>query len=198
MRLILASSSPRRRSLLEAAGYEFTSAAADIDESACAGLPPAEMVRELSRRKAQAIRQKYPDAAVLGADTVVAVDGRTLGKPKSPREAEEMLAALSGREHEVFSGVTLLSPAGDDGYFVRTAVRFYPLSAGLIRRYVATGEPMDKAGAYGIQGLGALLVEGIQGDYLNVVGLPVARVFRSLGNIGILPAGFAPDKPAAN
>lgn len=198
MRLILASSSPRRRSLLEAAGYEFTAVPADIDESACAGLPPPELVEELARRKAQALRRQFPDAAVLGADTVVAAGGRTLGKPAGPEEAEEMLASLSGREHDVFSGVALLSPAGDDIYFVRTAVRFYPLSADLIRRYVATGEPMDKAGAYGIQGLGALLVEGIRGDYLNVVGLPLARVFRSLREIGVLPARFAPEKTDAN
>lgn len=192
MELILASTSPRRRHLLGGLGYRFNVCAPRVEESAVtaamAGRPPEELARELALRKAREVSARHPGAAVLAADTVVAAEGRLFGKPAGAREAREMLARLSGREHVVSTGAAVVSPRGEESYAVSTAVRFFPLSAEEIARYVATGEPLDKAGAYGIQGLGALLVEEIRGDYFAVVGLPVARVARSLGRLGILPA----------
>lgn len=191
MELILASTSPRRRELLARAGFRFCVCVPRVEESAVAaafaGCPPEELARELALRKAREVAARHPGAAVLGADTVVAADGCVFGKPAGPEEARRMLARLSGRAHTVSTGVALVAPQGEENYAVSTAVRFFPLSAQEIDWYVATGEPMDKAGAYGIQGLGALLVEGIRGDYYAVVGLPLARAARSLRRFGITP-----------
>lgn len=178
--IYLASSSPRRRELLELAGISFTVAPADADERFADGTPPEEAVRLLARRKADAVFARYPDGTVLAADTVVALGETILGKPKTPARAAEMLRLLSGRTHEVFTGFCIRSPERCVVEAVRTEVTFYPLTDREIDAYVATGEPMDKAGAYGIQGRGALLVKEIAGDYYNVMGLPIARVVRLL------------------
>ena len=186
MKLILASQSPRRRDLLGQMGLEFTVISPQIDEDAFSDPDPTALVRTLSREKALAVaRAQAEDALVIAADTVVVLDGQALGKPRDQAEAEAMLAALSGRSHAVYTGVTVCR--GDRAVTEAecTEVTFRALTAEEIRRYTATGEPMDKAGAYGIQGLGALLVEGIRGDYFNVVGLPVCLLGRMLADFGV-------------
>ncbi len=186
MELILASGSPRRRALLEQIGLrDFTVLPADVDETIAPGTPPHQAVMELSKRKAEAVAASHPDALILAADTVVAFDGHILGKPHSAREAEEMLRALSDRVHEVHTGFTLRRGDQIETGQETTQVSFRALTDSEIKAYVATGEPMDKAGAYGIQGLGALLVRGIRGDYFNVMGLPLCRVGTALKNFGL-------------
>ncbi len=186
MEFILASGSPRRRALLEQIGLsDFSVLPADVDETIAPGTPPHQAVMDLSARKAEAVAADHPDALILAADTVVAFDGHILGKPHSAREAEEMLHALSGRVHEVHTGFTLRRGSQIETGHETTQVSFRELTGGEIKAYVATGEPMDKAGAYGIQGLGALLVRGIQGDYFNVMGLPLCRVGTALKNFGL-------------
>ena len=179
MKIVLASQSPRRRQLLGQMGLEFTTQSPEIDEAAFQGRDARDLVQILSREKARWIAgQVDPETLVIGADTVVVRDGEILGKPKGEEEARAMLASLSGRTHQVCTGVTVCR--GEE-----TQVTFRPLTDQEIRQYVSTGEPMDKAGAYGIQGLGGLLVAGIQGDYHNVVGLPVCRLGRMLLDFGV-------------
>ena len=187
MNIILASASPRRRELLERIGITgFTVAAPNVDESVEPGLSPADMVEQLSLRKARAAaRRAGPDDLILAADTVVALDGAVLGKPRDGGDAFAMLSALSGREHRVYTGVTVLRGERVVTQHEETAVTFRELSPDEIRGYIATGEPMDKAGAYGIQGVGALLVSGIRGDYSNVMGLPVFRLGQILSDFGL-------------
>ncbi len=187
MRIILASQSPRRRELLERVGIkDFAVAAPNVDESVEPGLAPAEMVERLSLRKAGAAAEKAePEALIIAADTVVALDGAVLGKPGDEEEAFAMLSALSGREHHVYTGLTVWQGERRVTQHEETAVVFRTLGSEEIRGYIATGEPMDKAGAYGIQGVGALLVRGIQGDYCNVMGLPVFRLGRILTEFGV-------------
>ena len=187
MNIILASASPRRRELLERIGITgFTVAAPNVDESVEPGLSPADMVEELSLRKARAAAQNAcPDDLIIAADTVVALDAAVLGKPRDRDDAFAMLSALSGREHHVYTGVTVLRGARTVTRHEVTAVTFRELSPDEIRSYIATGEPMDKAGAYGIQGVGALLVSGIRGDYSNVMGLPVFRLGLILRDFGL-------------
>ena len=187
MNIILASSSPRRRELLAQMGIrEFSIVSPEVDEHVPGHPAPAALVEALSARKAGAVAEKAGgDDLVIAADTVVSLDGAVLGKPRDEEAAFAMLCALSGREHLVYPGVTVEQGARVLTAHEETAVRFRPLSPGEIRAYIATGEPMDKAGAYGIQGLGALLVEGIVGDYFNVMGLPVFRLGRMLGAFGL-------------
>ena len=186
MGLILASGSPRRRQLLEQIGLTFAVRSSDVDESVSPGLTPAQVVESLSARKGEAVAaEAAPGDLVLSADTVVSLDGAILGKPRDRAEAEAMLTALSGRTHQVYTGVTLLQDGRRLTEHEVTAVTFRPLSPGEIAAYVSTGEPMDKAGAYGIQGLGGLLVEGIRGDYHNVMGLPICRLGRMLLDFGV-------------
>ena len=180
MKVILASGSPRRRELLSQAGIEYTVEPADIEETTTETLP-AKVVEDLSRQKALAVSKNHPGQVVLAADTVVAFDDKILGKPVDEDDAFEMLTELSGRTHQVYTGVTIVYTDGSVKTFSEcTEVTMYPNSPEAIRSYIASGEPMDKAGAYGIQGLGAVLVERINGDYNNVVGLPLARVYREL------------------
>ena len=186
MEIILASQSPRRRELLRQMGFEnFRVVPARGEERLAPGMSPAEAVETLSARKAAEVSALYPGGLVIASDTVVAVDGRILGKPRSEDEAAGMLAALSGRANTVYTGVTVRR--GDRAVTEHEAARvwFRPLTPEEIAAYVATGEPMDKAGAYGIQGLGALLVERIEGDYFTVVGLPVCRLGRILAGFGV-------------
>ena len=182
MKIILASNSPRRKELLEQAGIEFEVCPADIEEITDKTLPN-EVVEDLSHMKAQAIFQKHPEEIILAADTVVAVDGEILGKPKDAADALNMLTKLSGRVHEVYTGVTIIKGDTTRNFSVCTKVKMFENSEKLLKDYIATGEPMDKAGAYGIQGKGAILIEGIEGDYNNVVGLPLAKVYRVLYNL---------------
>ena len=187
MKIILASNSPRRRELLEQMGIkDFKVAAPNVDESVEDSLSPAESVEQLSLRKARAAAQKVgPSDLISAADTVVVLDGTVLGKPHDQAEAFAMLSALSGREHHVYTGVTVLRGEDAVTQHEETAVAFREILPDEIRGYIATGEPMDKAGAYGIQGMGALLVSGIRGDYCNVVGLPVFRLGRILKEFGV-------------
>ena len=175
MQLILASGSPRRRELLGLFGIPFVIRAADIDETMNPALPPETEVARVSRLKALAVPRGAEDV-VIAADTIVVCGGRVLGKPHSPEEAENMLRLLSGREHQVMTGCTVCAPGGVETFTEITDLHFRELSDAEIRRYVATGEPMDKAGSYGIQGGAALFCQGIRGDYYNVMGLPVCRL----------------------
>ena len=187
MSVILASQSPRRQELLARMGRgEFEIRPAQGEEVVPAGLTAAQQVEELSRQKAREIAAgAAPGDIIIAADTVVAVDDRVLGKPKSPRQAEEMLASLSGRAHRVYTGITVCRDGVERTEHECTQVVFRTLTDHEIRAYVQTGEPMDKAGAYGIQGRGCILVEGIRGDYYNVVGLPVCRLALMLRKFGV-------------
>ena len=186
MKIVLASQSPRRRELLGKMGLEFTTKSPEIDEEAIHGLPAQELVKALSRAKALHIaKNEDKDTIVIGSDTVVVLDVKILGKPADRQEAEEMLIALSGRSHEVCTGVTVCQGDKVVSQAEVTQVTFRALTPEEVQRYVRTGEPMDKAGAYGIQGYGALLVEGIRGDYSSVVGLPVCRLGRILLDFGV-------------
>lgn len=196
-KIILASSSPRRRELMAQAGFAFEVLVSEADET-IETETPGEMVEVLSERKAAAVaeeikRQGFAEESVLlvGADTMVAIDGKKLGKPKDEKGAEEMLEELSGRTHQVYTGVTLIRlRKAENGSILQesrtfsegTDVSFYPLTKEEIRSYIATGEPMDKAGAYGIKGKAAVFVKEIKGDYNNVVGLPIARLYQELKN----------------
>ncbi|MCD8331034.1 MAG: Maf family protein [Oscillospiraceae bacterium] len=187
MRIILASGSPRRRELLERMGIsEFEILVPNADKSLTPGLSPALQVEQLSARKAQAAAlQAGGEALIIAADTVVCLDGAILGKPADGEDAFRMLSALSGVCHQVYTGVTVRQGGQIFTRHQETGVRFRPLSPEDIRYYIAAGECMDKAGAYGIQGLGALLIEGIQGDYYNVVGLPIACLSGMLAQFGV-------------
>ena len=212
VRLVLASASPRRRELLSQIGLEFTVMPSTKEENAKTTKAGA-LVQELSRQKAVDIWEQLsggqgqnPDAdqeqiseetqepnlngkrqlelLVIGADTVVCCEGKILGKPHSREAAAEMLTALQGRSHEVYTGVTLYSQSETVTFFECTQVEFYPMTEVEISEYIDSKEPMDKAGAYGIQGLGARFVKGIRGDYNNVVGLPVGRLYQELKSHG--------------
>lgn len=182
--LYLASSSPRRKEILQSAGVEFVVVPSDGDESRPPKLSPAELVQELAKRKAFGAKvSAAPEDVILGADTLVALEDKVLGKPGSEEEAFAMLSELSGRTHTVYTGCCLRKGDSFRTLVVATEVEFYPLTEKEIWEYIHTGEPMDKAGAYGIQGRGCVLVKGIRGDYFNVVGLPAAEVLRSLREI---------------
>jgi len=175
--IILASQSPRRRELLTAAGFEFTVRAKPIEEVRGEGESPIDYVRRLAREKAEAAWDS-PDEIVLGADTTVVADHHILEKPVDAEDARRMLALLSGREHSVITGICLLHAGGAIVDHAETVVRFARLSDAEIDAYVRSGEPMDKAGAYAIQGLASKFVERIDGCYFNVVGLPVPLVYK--------------------
>ena len=197
MRIILASQSPRRRELLERMGIsEFEVIPAKAEESALLTrtLTPDQLVEELSRRKCAEVAAAHPEALVIAADTMVAINNRVLGKPRTEEDAARMLAALSGRLHVVYTGVTVSQRGKTLTQHEMTSVRFRTLTQADIIRYIATGEPMDKAGAYGIQGYGSVLVEGISGDYYNVMGLPVCRLARMLARFGVDPLALAVEK----
>ena len=188
-KIILASASPRRRELLEQGGIPFTVIPSQAEEKITTE-QPGQAVEELSYLKCSDIYEKsLGDVLVIGADTVVASEGKILGKPSSQKDAVKMLQSLQGREHEVYTGVTIMAREGNENrkktFHEKTKVVFYPMSDEEIRSYVNTGEPMDKAGAYGIQGKSAVFIKEISGDYNNVVGLPLARLYQELKNMGI-------------
>lgn len=188
-KMILASASSRRRELLEQGGIPFTVIPSQAEEKITTE-QPGQAVEELSYLKCSDIYEKsLGDVLVIGADTVVASEGKILGKPSSQKDAVKMLQSLQGREHEVYTGVTIMAREGNENrkktFHEKTKVVFYPMSDEEIRSYVNTGEPMDKAGAYGIQGKSAVFIKEISGDYNNVVGLPLARLYQELKNMGI-------------
>lgn len=187
MDIILASASPRRRELLSRMGIkQFRIITADIDETPVDDLTCAQQVERLSLLKAQAVAaQSVKDSLIIAADTVVTLDGAILGKPCNEADAARMLRALSGVRHHVYTGVTVIQNGRVLTRHEVTAVDFRTLTGEEIRQYIATGECMDKAGSYGIQGYGCLLVEGIVGDYYNVMGLPVVCLERMLKEFGI-------------
>jgi septum formation protein len=178
--LILASSSPRRRELLTEAGIAFTVQPADIDETHRPGESPLAFTQRLAREKAEAVFAKHPTATVLGADTIVVCGEEILGKPSNEADAARMLKKLSGRDHQVITGVALISPSGTQIHAESTTVTMRKISEEEIKSYIATGEPMDKAGAYAIQGSAAAFIPRIDGDYSNVVGLPLKLVQQML------------------
>ena len=186
--IILASGSPRRRELLERVGLtDFTVRVPEVEEVYPEGLTPPEVVAYISREKAEAaVRLCGPDDVVITADTMVFLDRQRLGKPRDEAHALEMLTALQGREHTVCTGVTVRQGARSCTESESTKVFFRPASEAELRSYIATGEPMDKAGAYGVQGRGALLVERLEGDFFNVMGLPVLRLSRMLARFGVV------------
>ncbi|WP_287126258.1 Maf family protein [Desulfobacter sp.] len=187
--IILASGSPRRKELMTQAGIDFKIHVADIDESKVdPGMAPENYVCLLSKTKAQAVAAHYPDAWTIGADTIVAVGNTILGKPAGHRQAVTMLTQLSNREHSVFTAFTITRPDSDDliTRVVNTRVKFKALSKDEINWYADTGEPYDKAGGYGIQGIGAFLVKEISGSYTNVVGLPVCELIDALASLGAI------------
>jgi len=189
MALILASQSPRRKVLLGFITTNFTVDEPRDEEKVDPGTPADEMVRTLALRKARAVARRHPDDVVLGCDTVVELEGQVLGKPRDEQDAADMLRRLSGRQHHVYTGVALCRGGQETSFVSCTGVRFYPLEEELIQWYVSTGEPADKAGAYGVQGYGSVLVQGLEGDYFTVMGLPVGQLYRELKR-------FAPDLAA--
>jgi septum formation protein len=192
--LVLASASPRRADLLRAAGFTFTVQAADVDETQLPGESPEAYVRRLALAKAGAVARRGEWKPVLGADTTVVIDGETLGKPEDAADARRMLCRLSGRSHQVLTGVALVDPSRQSGGagpssltdVVTTVVTFATLEPAELDWYVQSGEPMGKAGAYAIQGLGSRFVTRVEGSYPNVVGLPIAEVRAMCRSLGIL------------
>lgn len=186
MTVVLASASPRRSELLEKLGLSFAVRAADIDEESVLADSPEALVLALSAAKAQKVADdETPDTLVIAADTVVVLDSTVLGKPTNAASAFTMLSALSGRWHEVYTGVSVQSGDRRVAFCERSEVCFRPLSDVEIHNYIKTGEPMDKAGAYGIQGYGALLVSALRGDYFSVMGLPLCRLGQCLAEFGL-------------
>lgn len=179
-KLILASASPSRKMLLEQAGLDFEVVVSGVDETVPPDYTPAQTVEALAQRKGQAVQALRPEAPIIAADSVVSIDGLILGKPKDDEAAKATLRRLSGRTHELITGVCLLINGRMDLFHQVTQVTFYPLTEEEIAEYVALGESRGRAGAYGIEGIGVVLVQSIQGDYPNIVGLPVAETIRHL------------------
>lgn len=184
-KIILASGSPRRRELLSSLGLEFEIYKPEVDESRLNNERPEDLCRRLSRIKARAASQKFHDSIIIAADTIVVIDGLILGKPSDRQNAFDMLKTLQNREHEVLTGLTVCSDAKIISHVEHTRVKFRQLSDSQIKNYIASGECDDKAGAYAVQGKGALLVESLRGDYFNVVGLPVCALGKILAEFGV-------------
>ena len=185
-RYILASKSPRRQELIGYILSDHEVIVSDVEEILPEGIAPEDVPAYLAGIKAQAVAAEHPDDVVIGADTVVILDGEVLGKPKDRDDAFRMLRALSGKAHTVITGCAIIQNGKMTTFADHTRVEFYPLSDREILDYIATGEPFDKAGAYGIQGKGSVLVKRIEGDFFNVMGLPVARLKREMERVGAL------------
>jgi septum formation protein len=183
--VVLASQSPRRRELLSLVGIAHAVQPADIDEAYLAGERPRAHCERLAREKAHVVASRQPDALVIGSDTIVVVDGDVLGKPRNDAHAAEMLTRLSGRSHVVMTAVAVQWRGVERSAVEEVGVAFHALTPEDIRAYIATGEPMDKAGAYGIQGYGATIVQRVDGDYFAVMGLPLQRLVRLMGELGV-------------
>jgi septum formation protein len=186
MQLILASGSPRRRELLTISGYDFDVAASDTDENVTADTP-AELVVKLAAAKASAVKDGRKNCCVIGSDTIVVLDGEIMGKPKNADEAFNILRKLSGKTHIVYTGIAVLSDEGGAYDYDHTRVTFSELTDDEIRSYIKTGEPMDKAGAYGIQGSAGIFVQKVEGSYFTVIGLPLPKLYKMLRDAGITP-----------
>lgn len=186
-KIILASSSPRRREILALTGLKFRVDPGDYEEKMDHPMEPHKLARFLSREKAEAVAGRHKKALIIAADTFLVFEGELLGKPRDERDARRMLGRLNGRSHSVITGFTILDSANNKSFSdsVETRVFFRRLTASEISSYVRSGEPLDKAGSYGIQGLGALLVERIEGDYFNVMGLPIGALVQGLKQFGI-------------
>ena len=186
--LILASASPRRQELLRSVGLKFKIIPAHINEICLAGESPRQHVTRLARDKAMVIAKKYPEAWVLGADTIVVIDGIVLGKPENKTQARKMLQKLSGREHKVFTGFTIAHVAAEiyRTKVIQSAVQFKTISPKEMDWYVASDEPYDKAGGYAVQGQGACFIRSIRGSYTNVIGLPLCEVLEELKSFGTI------------
>jgi septum formation protein len=186
-KIVLASGSPRRKELLEKIGLKFEVDPAEYVETLKSGMKPEEIARYLSLQKAQSAAKKYPDAIIIAADTFGVISGSVIGKPHNEAEARNILRKLSGRPHRVITGFTMMDTAVGKAVTrsVETTVHFRKLTDEEIDAYVRTGEPLDKAGAYGIQGLGAVLVDRIEGDFYNVIGLPLSALAEALKEFGI-------------
>jgi len=182
--IILASKSPRRHQLLEMLGIQHVIDPAEIDEDQLPGENAEEMAVRLSREKARTVAQRHPEEIVLSADTLVVMESEILGKPDDPQKAEQMLGKLAGRDHLVVTAVSVAARGAIHDRRDVTRVWFRSLSEETIKSYVATGEPMDKAGSYGVQGYGSVLVDRIEGDYFSVMGLPVRLVIELLEEVG--------------
>ena len=189
MDIILASASPNRKELLERIGLPFSVVVSHVAENVSSSLPTGEYVMELARQKAESVAADNPDACVIGADTVVDLDGTILGKPHTPENAKAYLSAMQGREHLVYTGVAVTVHGKTIVDVEKTSVTFAPMSGEEIEWYVATGDPLEKAGAYGIQGPAGLFVSAIRGDYFNVVGLPIHLLYRMLQKSDVLGPG---------
>ncbi|MEA5051716.1 MAG: Maf family protein [Oscillospiraceae bacterium] len=183
--IVLASKSPRRRELFSLVREKFVCAESHVDESVVRETDPAALCLALGTLKCGAVAQSYPRNPVVGCDTVVSFGGRILGKPRGREEALAMLRALSGNVHSVYTGVCVIAPAGRQTLTCRTDVEFYEIPEAELAAYVDSGDPYDKAGAYGIQGGAAKFVKGIEGDYFNVMGLPVSRLHVLLRSMGL-------------
>ncbi|MEA4912715.1 MAG: Maf family protein [Oscillospiraceae bacterium] len=183
--IVLASKSPRRRELFSLVRKNFISAESHVDESVIAETRPEALCVALAALKGEAVAQLYPKQTVVGCDTVVSLDHRILGKPKSREEALGMLRVLSGRKHAVWTGVCVITPGGKQTFACRTDVEFFDVPEDELAAYVDSGDPYDKAGAYGIQGGAAKFIRGIEGDYYNVMGLPVSRLHNLLRSMGL-------------
>ena len=186
-RFILASQSPRRQELIRYILSDVTVIVSDAEEALPDGIAAGDVPSYLAEIKARAVASRCPDDVVIGADTVVILDGKVLGKPRDKDDAAGMLRALSGKVHTVITGCAIIQNGETLTFSDVTRVEFYPLSDREILDYIATGEPFDKAGAYGIQGRGSVLVKRIEGDFFNVMGLPVARLKREMERVGALP-----------
>ncbi len=198
--LILGSVSPRRKELLSNAGFDFVTMVSNADETVPAALSPAEAVKFIAGKKAEAVFNSFSynnrlDKCIICADTVVAIDEVILGKPRDAADAYSMLRRLSGRTHTVYTGVNIMTHEKNTLFFVNTEVKFYELTDSDINSYIKSGEPFDKAGSYGIQAKGSLLVESIIGDYFNVMGLPISKTARELKKFGILPNSDITNSP---
>jgi septum formation protein len=183
--LILASASPRRRELLSQAGLTFEVHAADIDESRLPYEAPSTYVHRLALEKARAVHALFPAATVIGADTTVVLENEMMNKPADVADAERMLRALSGRIHQVHTGIAVVTPTAERVHLETTHVTFSEIGEGDLGRYLASGDPLDKAGAYGIQGFAARWIPRVEGDYFNVVGLPIAATIRLLKELAV-------------
>ena len=183
MNIILASKSPRRRELMTMLGFEFDVIPAVGEENVDENLTPGETVMSLAAGKAREIAAEHPESVVIGSDTLVYLDGKPMGKPANEAEAAMMLRQLSGRVHQVYTGVAVIHGEIEKVDFEKTDVEFRELTDDEISWYIGTGEPMDKAGSYGIQGQGAVFIPGIRGDYFNVMGLPLCKLWKMLTEI---------------
>jgi septum formation protein len=188
-KIILASGSPRRKMLLESLGVDFQAVSPNADETFDEKMPPADAAQYIARKKADEVIRQYPGCAIIAADTIVVLDDAILGKPANEAQAYDMLCALSGKWHEVITGICIAHSGQSYMLAESTKVRFRDLSESFINWYIATKEPMDKAGAYGIQGYGSLIVDRIEGDFYNVMGFPVSKIMGELDRLSIYKFG---------